>query len=244
MSNGNYTMPAQIPVIHRSMNARCRRLDDVAAGHRAFASQHRGMIGQHTEATRAELEAMQSMAQQSADTEQIARSKAEAQRHTMLKWADGVRQTYPQQSNYGAESTSLGASLAMPTATAQFGSSNNLWGSCMIGSQSEVQIENPRDSASRNKIAFISLDDDALGGSDASVTFDGNSSYADVSLAGTPASRIFHHGPRWNPTCRVASSDPATPLVLPEQAAAREQALFGRAMRKRPAQPKLRVLSR
>merc|ERR1712217_968160 len=54
---------------------------------------------------------------------------------------------------------------------------------------------------------------------------------SEISLAGEPFSRIFHYGPHWQPVTRVASADPVTPLVLPEEAASREKALFGRSLR-------------
>jgi len=221
--------------------------------HQKMKAEHNGVLGQTGQETANELALMRSKLQATADRRRRADEKVQSHRQTLISWVEGVRQAYPRvPSSHEISGTSLGTcggvSLGASTCSSGGFGVDEVARAVQFEGSSTRAASGMQGASTRSKLTCIHLDDETIDietNDGAAAVAPGFSPFAQcASLAGTPVGRIINNGPRWNPISRVQGADPPTPLVLPDQASGRELALFGREMRKRSHQPKLRVLSR
>lgn len=81
-------LPAHAPPIHRSMKARCRRLDEGVLLHQHGLSHHRNILDSTHQETKTELSSMSDMVQASAFRVEQEQQRADAERDAAHKWAE------------------------------------------------------------------------------------------------------------------------------------------------------------
>jgi len=87
-------LPPDIAPIHRSMKARCRRLDESLSRHRAGLDEHRGWLSQTGHQTRTELTSMQGMKQDKVERDRQALEKDDCAKVATQEWLDSWRATH------------------------------------------------------------------------------------------------------------------------------------------------------